>query len=269
MIGVETLSDDEPAGSVTLEINNRVAWVSFANPGKRNAFTWRMYDQLARISAQVNDTEGLAAVVFRGSPEDGFAAGTDIRQFVDFASGADGVQYEERVARVLATLLAISVPAIALVEGAAVGAGLAIAACCDVIVAERGAVFGAPIARRVGNCLPSAVVARLRSRMGAGRATAMLMTSSLVPAEDLLASGFVHLITERGGLDDAAEEVLRRMRTSAPLTLRALKEINRRLDGSTALPNVDDLLELCYGSADFHEGVRAFVDQRHPDWRGR
>lgn len=254
--------------SVSLKVEKGIAWVGFSNPGKRNAFTWQMYDELLGIASSLHDQDGIAGVVFRGSPDDGFAAGTDIRQFTDFGSGADGVEYERRVGRVLDAVAAIPVPTIAAVERIAVGAGLAIAVMCDIVVAERGARFGAPIARSLGNCLPIAVVARMRARLGSSRTSAMLMTSSLITAEELTSSGFVAALADPGGIETVIDEILEPLAASAPLTLRALKEMDRRLNNAVDLPDDTDLLELCYGSSDFHEGVAAFLEQRQPKWSG-
>jgi enoyl-CoA hydratase/carnithine racemase len=255
------------ADSITLAVADRIARVSLANPGKRNAFTWRMYDQLEAIATELQTRDDVSVVVFRGTPEDGFAAGTDIRQFVDFETGAEGVEYERRVGAVLSAVAAIPVPTIAAVELTAVGAGLALAATCDLVVAERGSRFGAPIARTLGNCLPAALVRRLRDRIGSARADTMLLTARLVDAEDLAATGFVTLC-DAGGLTEAVDAVAARIVSAAPLTLRSLKEIGRRLDAA-ATPDDTDLLERCYGSDDFRDGVRAFLTQRRPEWRGR
>lgn len=256
------------ADSVTLTVADGVARVALANPGKRNAFTWRMYDQLEAIAAELGERDDVSAVVFRGTPEDGFAAGTDIRQFVDFETGAQGVEYERRVAAVLQAVAAIPVPTIAAVELTAVGAGLALAAMCDLVVAERGSRFGAPIARTLGNCLPAAVVRRLRDRIGPATADTMLLTARLMDAEDLAATGFVALC-DAGALTEAVDAVVGRIVRAAPLTLRSLKEIGRRLDAVADAPDDTDLLERCYGSDDFRDGVRAFLDQRRPEWKGR
>lgn len=256
------------ADSVTLRFADGVAWVSLSNPGKRNAFTWRMYDQLKAIAAELSERDDVAVVVFRGTPDDGFAAGTDIRQFTAFTTGADGVAYERRVAEVLDAVAAIPVPTIAAVELTAVGAGLALAVTCDLVIAERGSRFGAPIARTLGNCLPAAVVRRLRDRVGAARADTMLLTARLIEAEELAASGFLTLC-DAGGLSDAVDGMVRRIVSGAPLTLRSLKELGRRLDAAGPLPDDTDLLEACYGSDDFRGGVQAFLDRRRPEWKGR
>jgi enoyl-CoA hydratase len=227
-----------------------------------------MYEQLERIATHLAADRTLLAVVFQGDPQNGFAAGTDIGQFTKYTTGADGVAYERRVGAVLAAVDAIPALTVAVVERAAVGAGLAVAASCDLVIAERGARFGAPIARTLGNCLPIGVVHRLRSRLGAARTATMLLTAALVPAEDLVASGFVSALAEPGGLATEVDRFVERVATLAPLTVRSLKQIGRRLDATVPLPDDEDLLDRCYGSSDFREGVAAFLDKRKPEWTG-
>ncbi|GHJ39338.1 enoyl-CoA hydratase [Streptomyces sp. TS71-3] len=262
------MSSDTRGDGVDLVVTDGIAEVRLRNPGRRNAFTWAMYDRLRSIAAEVGGRDDVAAVTIRGNPGDGFAAGTDIGQFTGFEDGRDGVAYERRIGSVVADLLAIDAPVVALVEGAAVGAGLVVAACCDLVIAERGARFGAPIARTLGNCLPAAIVARLRARVGAARTDAMLLGAALLPAESLAEAGFVTALAEPGRIEETAEPFLRRMRQAAPLTIRALKETGRRLDAAQVVPEDEDLLMRCYGSADFREGVSAFLAHRHPVWTG-
>ncbi|WP_024285621.1 enoyl-CoA hydratase [Cellulomonas sp. KRMCY2] len=256
-------------GTVELRREDGVAWVRLTNPGKRNAFTWGMYDELERVTAALAADEELRAVFIRGTPEDGFAAGTEIDQFADFRTGEDGMAYERRVARVLQSLADVAVPVVSLVEGAAVGAGLAVAVWSDVVVAERTAVFGAPIARTLGNCLPAELVRRMRDRLGPPVADTMLLTAALVPAGSLTSGGFVSEVVEPGGLDGAAQRLATQLRRAAPRTVRALKATSRRLDATRPTADNDDLIRACYGSADFAEGVRAFLAHEHPVWTGR
>lgn len=256
-------------GEIVTSKGSGALWVELRNPAKRNALTWRMYDQLEQLAGDVDGDDTIRAVVIRGAGGGAFAAGTDIRQFTDF-TGEDGVDYEHRVARVLEGLAGIPVPVVAVVEGAAVGGGLALAALSDIVIATPDAVFGAPIARTLGNALPAAVVARLQSRLGASRTMAMLLTSSLVAAEEAALCGFVHEVVERESLDQYVDRLVRRIVGSAPLTLRALKEVDRRLtDRGQNAVDADDVLLFCYSSADFREGVTAFLEHRSPEWKGR
>ena len=237
-----------------------------SHPGRRNALTWHMYDRLVAVCDEVDADETVRVVVLRGAG-DAFAAGTDIRQFVDFHGGADGVAYERRIALVLSRLLGLRVPLVGVVTGPAVGAGLALAAVCDILVATPEASFGVPIARTLGNCIPAAVVARLQRRLGASRAMAMLLTARSMSASDAEAAGFVSAVLPASELDDGVRDLVRRISAGAPLTLAALKEIDRRLTGADVAD--EDLLARCYGSADFREGVSAFLDHRKPQWEGR
>jgi crotonobetainyl-CoA:carnitine CoA-transferase CaiB-like acyl-CoA transferase/enoyl-CoA hydratase/carnithine racemase len=255
--------------SVTGETAEGVLRIRISNPGRRNAFTWEMYDQLQSLLDGVRHDPDVRVVTLEGSAEDGFAAGTDIRQFVDFRTGRDGVAYERRVGEVVRSLLSVPVPVVALVQGAAVGAGLVLAACCDVVVAEAGSRFGVPVVRTLGNAVPAAVVARLRSRVGAAYTDAMLLTATLFTAEELAATGFVARVAPVGTLQEEAARLVGRVRDAAPVSVAALKELHRRVEAGVPTPLDDDVLDRAYGSDDFHEGVAAFLDGRRPDWKGR
>ncbi|WP_433157227.1 enoyl-CoA hydratase [Kribbella sp. CA-247076] len=255
--------------SLAVERDGAILRLTLSNPGRRNAITWPMYDALQQIEPTVAGAPGIRVVVLRGAGGEAFAAGTDIRQFTDFTTGEQGVEYEHRVGRVIGSLLRIRVPVVAVVEGPAVGAGLALAACSDLVVATPDAVFGAPVARTLGNTLPPAVLARLQQRLGAGRTMAMLLTARLLSATEAASAGLVADVVERDALDAHVDELLARICSNAPLTLASLKEIERRVlrDGPDA--EADDVLATVYGSRDFQAGVAAFLNKQRAEWEGR
>lgn len=249
-------------------IEDAAVWrIELVNPARRNALTWQMYEQLKQICQEAASAPGLRAMVIRGS-DGAFAAGTDISQFAAFSGAQDGLVYERQMAEVLEALLDVRVPVIGVVEGPAVGGGLAIAACCDVLVATEDARFGIPIAHTLGNVISPAVMRRLRERLGAGRTTALLLTSRLLSAAEAHTAGFVHTVAPAVEIDDAAEKLIKRVLGGAPLTLDAVKEIDRRLSAG-AEDSAEDVIAQCYGSADFREGMTAFMERREPVWRGR
>ncbi|GHH86818.1 enoyl-CoA hydratase [Streptomyces sulfonofaciens] len=245
------------------------AHLTLANPRQRNALTLRMYEELERACEEIDADDEVRLTVVRGAGGAAFAAGTDIREFRAVASGADGVAYERRVGRAVARLAGLRMPALAVVRGPAVGAGLVIAACCDLVVCTPDAVFGVPIGRSLGNCLSPSAVARLHACLGRARTLRALLTARLIPAGEAQEAGFVTEVVEPDVIEDRADELAADIARCAPLTLAALKEADRRVLAAADPGHADDLYEMCYGSRDFHEGVTAFLGKRPPDWQGR
>ena len=255
-------------GDVFLRVDGGVALISIDRPKANNAMTWAMYDQLVGICDEIDTRDDVRVVILRGAGGKAFTAGTDISQFAEFASGNAGVDYENRIEVVVARVETLKVPTIAVIEGYAVGGGMTFSSVCDFRISTPDAVFGVPIARTIGNCLSMRNYARLVSLIGPARTKNLIFTARLLTAQEAAAVGFVDRIAERGELEDAIGELVAVLRAKAPLTLRVTKEAVGRLTMAN-LPDDQDLIELCYGSDDFREGVAAFVDKRRPEWRGR
>lgn len=266
-------------GEVRLERRGGVAHLTFHRPGSRNAMTMAMYEQLhahlvrladeASTSARARDDHSpLRAVVLRGAGGY-FVAGTDIAHFTGFRDADDGVRYERAMEATVARLESLPVPTLAAVEGGAVGGGLILAAACDLRICDAEARFGMPIARTVGHCLSSANLARLRAHFGPARTQAMLLLADFVAADEARACGFVREVVPAGAMDERIDALCARLAEHAPLTLRVTKEAMRRIAARGSEVEDEDLLRIAYGSRDFHEGVRAFLDKTRADWEGR
>jgi len=248
-----------------------LAILTFNRPEARNAMTWAMYDALVEACDRVERDETLRVLILRGAGGKAFIAGTDIGQFEQFSAPADGVGYEERIEGVLDRLERVTKPTIAQVQGVAAGGGCAIAICCDLRVATPDATFGVPIARTLGNCLSAATCHRVISLIGPARFKDIMFTGRFVNAPDAQSLGLVNRIAEPAQIEAAVHELALEIAAHAPLTIRAIKELTRRLSERQRLaPGADrDLIELCYTSADFREGVSAFLAKRKPRWTGK
>jgi enoyl-CoA hydratase/carnithine racemase len=253
------------------EVRDGVAHATLNRPQARNALTFAMYEGLAKIATDIAEDPAIRVLVIRGAGDRAFAAGTDIAQFLDFKDGADGVAYEEKLARFMAPIERCPKPVIAAIDGACTGGGAMIAALADLRVATRAARIGFPVARTLGNCLSMANVARLMQLVGPAAVTDMVFTARLLGAEEAQAAGFVNEVVEDGAaLTERIDALAATVASLAPLTLRATKEQLRRLRAAAiADAQSDDLVRMCFGSEDFRNGVRAFVERRAPVWQGK
>jgi enoyl-CoA hydratase len=256
------------SGQVRLAINDGVAAILIDRPQARNAMTWAMYGQLADICARIAADPAVRVATIRGAGGEAFVAGTDIEQFTTFRDGEDGIAYERAIDERVGLIEALPMPTIAVVEGWAIGGGLAIAAACDLRVATPDASFGVPIARTLGNCLSMNNIARIIAAFGVARVKRMLLLADTIGADEALACGFVTAIADAGAIDAEAARLCKRLAGHAPVTMRVSKQAMRRL-GAANLPDGADLIRAAYGSSDFHEGVAAFMEKRRPVWKGR
>jgi enoyl-CoA hydratase len=257
--------------TTTFEIDGSIAILTFNRPEARNAMTWEMYDALAEACDRVEADEAVRVLILRGAGGKAFVSGTDIAQFQAFRTREDGIAYEARLDRTLDRLERLAKPAIAQIEGVAAGGGCAIAICCDLRVATPESTLGIPVARTLGNCLSGATCSRLVDLIGPARVKEMIFTGRLLPAPDAMEIGLINRVVPATELHATVRELARQIASNAPLTIRATKEMLRRIAAQRRLVagGDHDLIELCYTSEDFHEGVSAFAGKRPPQWRGR
>lgn len=257
-------------GHATYQTQPPVAILTFNRPEARNAMTWDMYQALVDACERAERDPDVRVLILRGAGGKAFIAGTDIAQFQSFQRPTDGLEYEARLDHVLDRLERVGKPTIAQVQGVAAGGGCAIALTCDLRIATPESTFGIPIARTLGNCLSAATCSRLLALMGPARVKELLFTGRFLSASDAHAIGLINRIVPAEDIDRSVHELAMELASNAPLTLRATKEMIRRLmeKGRLAPDEERDLIELCYSSADFREGVASFLAKRSPKWSG-
>src|SRR5260221_3134924 len=243
--------------------------LTFNRPEARNAMTWEMYQRLYDTCEEVDSDDSIRVLVLKGAGGKAFVAGTDISQFTKFKDGEDGLKYERDGDQRSGRIARVKKPVIAQIQGYAVGGGLAIAAGADVRIATPDAKFGAPIAKTLGNCLSMKAYAKFMDLFGPSRLKEMIFTARMLTADEALAAGFVHEIVPAEKIEARVREQAEKIASHAPITLWVTKESVRRLQEARPLPEDEDLIRKTYGSADFHEGVRAFVEKRPPRWTGK
>ena len=243
---------------VLAERRGTALWVTFNRPEAHNALTFAMYEALHDRCEEADASDDVRALVLRGAGGKAFVAGTDIRQFAEFSSGEDGLEYEATIDRIVGRLETVGKPTVALVDGYAMGSGLALSAACDLRICTPEAKFGLPIARTVGNCLSMENYARLAALLGSARLKELIFTARSIEPHEALSIG---LATEVVGEDEAearVDELCSLLAGHAAMTMWATKEALRRL---RPVPDGDDLVREVYGSEDFRARVRAFLER--------
>jgi enoyl-CoA hydratase/carnithine racemase len=251
------------------ERHGAIATLTFNRPDARNAMTWDMYQGLYDACEHVDADDRVRVFVLRGAGDKAFVAGTDISQFRQFTTPQHALDYEDRQNRNIGRVEAVQKPTIAMIRGFAVGGGANIALACDLRVVATDAKLGVPIARTLGNTLSIAAVQRMMAYIGPARTKELLFTGRLIEAEDGKAAGVFNEVVAPDRLEARTLELAELIAANAPLTIRSIKEMVRRLLVHARTDEVDDLIQMAYQSEDFKEGVEAFLAKRPPVWRGR
>ena len=244
-----------------------VARVVLANPGKLNAIDiamWRELQALFKRLQSLPEADAPRAVIVCGA--DGqFASGGDIHEFATFRFDAAQLHdfHEHIVAPALHAMLACDVPLLAQIDGACIGGGFEIAACCDIRVCGAASRFGAPIARLGFPMAPGELT--LLARVASPAALReMLLEARLVDAARALQLGLVHAVVTDA---DVADHTLQRAQAMAALPAHAAR-INkctlRQLAAGGPTPE-ERRAHFAYAAHAAHvEGVTAFIEKRAP-----
>jgi enoyl-CoA hydratase/carnithine racemase len=254
---------------VLVSRDGAIVTLTFNRPEARNAMTWGMYQRLYEVCEEVDADDSIRVLVLKGAGGKAFVAGTDISQFTKFQGAEDGIKYEKDGDKRSGRISKVKKPVIAQIEGVCVGGGFGIAAGADIRVGTPDSRFGLPIARTLGNCLSMNNYAAFIDLIGASRLKEIVFQARLMSADEALTAGFLHQIVSPSDIEKTVNEIAQKVASHAPITLWATKEAVRRIQASRELPDGDDIVRKVYGSDDFKEGVKAFVEKRSPRWTGK
>ena len=257
----------DASAPVLTQRDGAVATVILNRPDKRNALDLVMRAAIADAIVTLEREVDIRAIVITGSPSV-FAAGADLNLLVD--KGAQDVAGID-LGQYWAPLVTCSRPVIAAVSGFALGAGCELAMMCDFIVADASARFGQP-ELTVGIMPGAGGTQRLVRAVGKQVAGLMLLAGELLTGERAYQLGLVADLAPAGASLARAQELAKKVSRMPPKAVAATRRVLRQgadlpLDAALALENREFLL--LFDTADKTEGMRAFLDKRKPEFKGK
>lgn len=256
--------------SILLNIDGNLATISFNRPEVYNAFNREMALALLEVLNKLDEDENVRCILLTGNGK-AFSAGQDLQEVLDPLGPGLEIILLEHYNPIIRKLRNISKPVIAAVNGIAAGAGANIALACDIVLASESAGFIQAFSK-IGLIPDSAGTFFLPRLIGWQRASALMMTGDKVTAADALHMGMVYKIFPAELFIEASKTFAKQL---ALMPTTALYQ-TRRLLNSSFENNLDQQLErelelqiLCGGTYDYKEGVRAFIEKRNAEFKGR
>jgi enoyl-CoA hydratase len=252
---------------VLVEREEPIAVVLLNRPRQLNALSDELMDALVSELQQLDRDDAIRCIVLGGS-ERAFAAGADIAELA--ATSAIELYYARRIER-WDTIRGLWTPLVAAVSGYCLGGGCELAMACDLIVASETARFGQP-ETSLGIIPGAGGTQRLTRAVGKATAMDVILSGRFLSAGEALAAGLVARVVAREAWLDEAKAVAREIASKGPVATRLAKEAIDRAYESALQLGLDyerRALNLAFASEDAKEGLKAFIEKRKPEFRGR
>jgi len=262
------------SGTIRIERDGPIGWLIVDHPERRNALNADMWRCIPGLCAELDADPSVRVLILRGAGDRAFVAGADISEFSTLRVGVDAERYDADNVQAFAALAGLQKPLIALIHGFCIGGGVALSICADLRYAAEDAVFALP-AGRLGLGYPVAGAQTLVGVLGQAHAKELFLTGRKFTAAEALRLGLVNEVLPKAELETYVRALALSIAENAPLTLTAFKLAAATMNGPTCAPDAAAVarakaaMQSCFESADYREGVRAFLDKRTPHFQGR
>jgi len=255
--------------TLLVEKQDGVAKVTFNRPEKLNALNTRTKDDVVHVLSELERDDAVRVVVFTGAGEKAFVAGADISEF---AGRTTMQQWEIAHGGHLYTAIAeFPKPVIAMINGYCLGGGCELAMACDIRVASENAKLGQPEVN-IGIIPGGGGSQRLPRLVGSGKAMELILTGEMIDAKEAHRIGLVDEVVPPEELEKRTMEIAAKIAAKSPVTIRLAKlavKAASRLPLEQGLAYEASLFGIAFSTDDKEEGVKAFLEKRPPQWKGR
>jgi enoyl-CoA hydratase len=261
-----------PTPNMIAEKIGPVGRLVFNKPQKHNATSIDMWEAIPDILDEFEKDPTIRVIVVTGAGDKAFVSGADISEFEEARNTPQQIAHYDKIGEIAnSRLTTCSKPTIARIRGYCVGGGLGLALTCDIRIASDNSKFAVPAAR-LGLGYRAAGIHTLMSVVGPSNAKEIFFTARMFSAHEAHSMGLVNQVVPGAELDTYVDDYCRRISENAPLTMHAAKrtvEQLSRLDNNPDLAYSAKLVRECFGSEDYVEGRRAFMEKRKPVFKGQ
>jgi len=256
--------------TLEMDIKDNVAYIILNRPERLNSFDMKLGEELYSVLKDISSNQDIGAVVIKGTGK-GFCGGGDVKEMYAAEDKSKFLRdLTKAIHKCVIEMRNMEKPVIAVLNGAAFGAGLSLAIACDIIIAVKEAKLGTAF---IGVGLaPGCGTQFFTKLVGYQRACEYILTSKTFTADEAKQLGIVNKVVDKDELDNAVEEFVSKFRKLPPIAVgKAKMLINKSLDNDmiTHLELESMTASLSAATEDFKEGVTAFVEKRKPIFKGR
>jgi len=255
--------------TIHVEKTEGIGYLTLNRPEVRNAFNQEMIDEIREALRLIGKDEEIRVLIITGAGK-AFQAGADIAE-LSAMKPMDLLRWNEGIVRINAALEKLRQPAIAAINGAAMGGGLELAISCTLRVIAESARMGVPEVT-LGIIPGTGGTQRLPRLIGKGRAAELLLTGEPIDAQEAYRIGLVNKVVLDGEAVKAAEELARKIMANAPIAVEMAKdaiEIGKDLPLENAVQYSQKNCVTCFSTEDMKEGMNAFLEKRKANFKGK
>jgi len=256
--------------NILVAVDQRIATVTINRPKKLNALNKATIEELHHAFDVLNNDSDVKVILLTGSGEKAFVAGADISEFADFDINQGSLLAAKGQKILFDYIENLETPVIALVNGFALGGGLELAMSCHFRIASENAKMGLPEVS-LGLIPGYGGTQRLPQLVGKGKAMEMIMTASMISANDAKDFGLVNYVVNQEDLFELANKIAQKIiRNSSVAITSAIRAVNDGFkDGIDGFASEIKVFGKCFGTEDFKEGTTAFLEKRTANFLGK